>query len=62
MNDRPCVCGCSFEDHAKLSFKDPKPAIYYCSNCGSKPPSWCYNFTPIGNLEYLEWKDKLKNQ
>jgi len=52
---RPCKCGCSFEDHVELRFETPKPFIYYCRNCGSKPPSWCYNYVPIDNLEYLEW-------
>ena len=58
MNDRPCTCGCSFKEHAEIKFKDNKPSIFYCRNCNTSPPSWCYNYRPLNNLEYLEWLTK----
>lgn len=56
-NDWPCICGCTFDNHAKLSFEGSKTAIHYCRDC-MRPPSWCYSYTPIDNLSYLEWKFK----
>ena len=56
MNKRPCECGCSYEDHVKQEFYDNRPLIMYCRNCGAKPPSWCYNYSEIDNLKYLEMK------
>lgn len=55
-NKRPCICGCTFDDHAKIEFKDGKATIYYCRECPSQDTKrWCYSYTPIGNLEYMEW-------
>lgn len=52
MSNIPCICGCFSKDHVAAG---KEPTIYYCRNCGQKPPFWCYNYTPISNLEYLEW-------
>lgn len=56
--DFPCVCGCMFDNHVKVSFEGNKVAIYYCRDCNIMPPSWCYNFRPVDNLSYLEWLTK----
>jgi len=58
ITDRPCVCGCSFDDHAVIHFKDPKPSMYYCRNCTGKPHFWCTDYTPLSNLQWLELKSK----
>lgn len=55
MNNRPCECGCSFNDHANLSMDSLK--TLYCKNC-DKHDSWCYSYREIKNLEYLEWLSK----
>jgi len=55
MIKRPCICGCIFANHAEIKFRDNKPSIFYCQDCTQKPPFWCYNYTPLSNLEYLEW-------
>lgn len=55
---RPCECGCEFEDHIKLPFgyKDPNvTSSLYCEKCGKTGTLWCYNYRPCKNLEYLEW-------
>lgn len=53
ITDRPCICGCPFEDHAVIHYKN-KPPTYYCRTHVSKPGFWCITYTPIGNLKYLE--------
>jgi hypothetical protein len=53
--DRPCTCRHLKKDHVEIRFTGSKPALLYCRICGDKPPNWCYNYTEIGNLEYLEW-------
>jgi hypothetical protein len=56
---RPCECGCSFENHAPIGSPndgyDYVSTTLYCKECAQHPETWCYNFRPIGNLEYLEW-------
>lgn len=56
--DRPCVCGCSFDNHVELRFKEPKPSTYYCRTHVGKPGFWCVEYTPLNNLQYLELKSK----
>ena len=56
--DRPCVCGCSFDDHAELRFKDSKLPVYYCRKHVGEPGFWCVSYTPIDNLKYLELMSK----
>ena len=59
--DRPCICGCPFEDHACQKFTDNKPDMYYCRVClgkAGKPTFWCIEYIPIGNLKWLELKSK----
>jgi hypothetical protein len=55
---RPCECGCRYEDHSRVGSVDGI-FILYCKKCRHKnPATWCYNYRPIGNLEYLEWLSK----
>ena len=56
--ERPCICGCPFEAHAALHFKDNKPSVYYCREHVMQPGFWCITYTPIGNLKYLELMSK----
>ena len=58
--ERPCICGCSFEDHAELRFKD-RPSVYYCRKHVMKPGFWCVTYTPIDNLRWLEYLNEQKN-
>jgi len=55
---RQCICGCSFDDHAVIHFKDNKPSLYYCREHVMKPGFWCVTYTPVGNLKWLELKSK----
>ena len=55
QNKRPCECGCRYEDHVKIEFTDGKPTQLYCRECPIDDIRWCYNYRPVGNLEYLEW-------
>ena len=50
---RPCECGCSFNDHFEIAFKD-KVSIFTCREC-YHGGAFCYNYRPIGNLAWLEW-------
>lgn len=61
ITDRPCVCGCMFEDHAELKFEGNKESVYYCRIHTVKPGFFCISYTPIDNLKFLEWKDKNGN-
>jgi len=56
--DRPCICGCMFDGHAEIKFKDGKEAIYYCRLHTTKPGFWCVTYTPLSNLQWLELKSK----
>jgi hypothetical protein len=56
--ERPCICGCSFDDHAKLSFKGSKEDVYYCREHVHKPGFWCTTYTPVDNLKWLEIKSQ----
>ena len=56
--DRPCICGCPFEDHAELKFKDPKQTMYYCREHVGRPGSLCITYTPLDNLKWLELKSQ----
>ena len=55
-NKRPCVCDHMYDDHVKQEFIERGNAILYCRECPrSGSVLWCYNYQPIGNLEYMEW-------
>lgn len=56
--DRPCICGCSFQDHAEIKFKGAKPSMFYCRTHTSRPGFWCISYTPLSNLQYLELMSK----
>lgn len=47
---RLCVCGCKYEKHQEIKFNDDRSPILYCMGCNH-----CWDYKPIGNLEYLEW-------
>jgi hypothetical protein len=51
--NRPCKCGCKFEDHAKL--KEGSRTVQYCLECPKWGDEWCDYYSPIGNLEWLEY-------
>lgn len=53
--NRPCECGCKFEDHAETIINDQKSLTLYCRKCPEWIDEWCYNYRPCGNLKYLEW-------
>jgi hypothetical protein len=56
--NRPCRCGCSYDDHAHIFFRESsgKYPILYCRKCSEDASGlWCYNYAPIGNLDYLQW-------
>jgi hypothetical protein len=59
---RPCECGCSFNDHAKVEIDDPRTTMkvfMYCRECAKTDGiQWCYAYRPCKNLEYLEWLSK----
>ena len=56
MTKRPCECGCRFEDHEKAIIRTllGKGTIWYCTICDNLS-TFCYNYRPIGNLEWLEY-------
>jgi hypothetical protein len=56
-NNRPCECGCSFEEHKAIVLESGLICSLYCMNC-DKHQEWCYNYRPIKNIEYLEWLSK----
>lgn len=60
---RPCECGCRYEDHETIALDSLKGKMetLFCKNC-TKYDTWCYNYQPIGNLEYLEYEDAKKNK
>jgi len=57
---RPCECGCSYNDHVKVSRGNPLEVArvtLYCKTC-DKHDTWCYSYRPIKNLAWLEWLSK----
>ena len=54
MKKRPCKCGCKFEDHKPILIKNQPSLNIQCRKCPEWIDEWCYNYRPIGNLEYLE--------
>lgn len=46
---RPCKCGHEYKKHIWVN-----DLTLYCDIC-PLTYGWCYNYTPIGNLEYLEY-------
>lgn len=59
--NRPCTCGCTFKRHTKVNFAGSEASIYYCKTCDRRYGSWCYTYTPIDNLKYLELLEKQKD-
>ena len=54
--NRPCECGCRFEEHEQIQIDTLKDKVttLYCKNC-DKHNMWCYFYRPCGNLKYLEY-------
>lgn len=60
MSEIPCNCYHQKKDHKDLGTNEDGEFISWCvwSEIGQCP---CDYFTPMDNLEYLEWKSSLSN-